>query len=134
MDKKDIVKAKEWVSDLYKRHKKIINTSVIIVPILLGIAIYQINKHIDEIRLEKNLERQDEKHSIKFIDELINNIRTIQFYYWSFKMEWTPEGDFTNSQKTCIQLFYKMLHSYQGKLIISINNQKSKKSMTLSAK
>lgn len=96
------------VCDLYIHNKKKIITAVfgvLLLSILAQIIAHPINNYFDEIRKDNLLEKRNKEYARSAVDELVSNIRTVQFYYWCFKKAWTTHGGYNVSAKETYQVF-----------------------------
>jgi hypothetical protein len=101
---KTMITYKVRVYDLYKRNKKRF-LFVLIIAILASILTYPIKNCCDEFQRNALLEMRNKQYSVKAVDELVYNIRTVQFYYWCFKKAWTAHGDYNGSAKDTYKVF-----------------------------
>ena len=107
-----LTKADRLIAKIFKLRKiwesRYPNLALILIVIISlcspPIIVYQINQYFDERKI------RDTKNDLELsvLDELVLNVRVLQFDYWSMKKKWTPNVDISNTQR---DLFVSILNT-----------------------
>lgn len=69
--------------------------------VMSGVVVYKCTKYFEK----RETIRMYSIVKAPMLREAVNNVRTLQFYYWSLLKKWTPNSDMNTSQFTVYSVF-----------------------------